>query len=270
MNKIEANISIFGIVFFAAVQYVFLAGVPSDLSPFAFQCITNFIGLLMALAFFFNELFRLEMSQVKQSAVLSLQLIGYNLFLMMGSQSFPPAVVSSIVSGYFIFILIFETVIKRKLPDKFSVISVFTVLTGLFLMMNADITPLFNAKIIYILLADIFVAIYIMTIGRYASSSNPAILAMGQMFFSCIFTLILWIGEAIFTGVTFSLPTDKDFWVGVIYISFFIRFFYSIIQIYAQRYVSPLNISIIISSGLVITLLVSPLISPLSVLSLNP
>lgn len=123
---------------------------PADLSQFAFLCITNLVGFFMAFAFFFGELFRLDVIQIKQSAILSLELIGFNLFLMMGAQHIAPVVVSSIVSGYFIFILIFEIIFEHKFPDKFSVISVFTVLTGLFLMMNADMASLFNIYIFYI------------------------------------------------------------------------------------------------------------------------
>lgn len=52
MNKIEANIALFAVVFFAAVQYGFLAGVPADLSQFAFLCITNLVGFLWLLRFF--------------------------------------------------------------------------------------------------------------------------------------------------------------------------------------------------------------------------
>ncbi|MDY6432372.1 MAG: hypothetical protein SPK67_05940, partial [Synergistales bacterium] len=66
MNKIEANISLFAITFFASIQYVFLAGVPADLSHFAFMCITNLIGFLMTFAFFFGELFRLDAKQIIQ------------------------------------------------------------------------------------------------------------------------------------------------------------------------------------------------------------
>ena len=46
MNKIEANISLLAITFLATVQYIFLAGVPDDLSNFAFLSITNLISFL--------------------------------------------------------------------------------------------------------------------------------------------------------------------------------------------------------------------------------
>ena len=261
MNRLEANISLFVITFFAAVQYIFLAGVPEDLSNFAFLSVTNLIGFLMTLAFFFGELFRLDTRQVIQSAILSGELIGFNFFMLMGVNGVDPAVTSAVLSSYFVFILIFEAVLYHKKPEKISIFSVIFVLTGLFLMMNADIKSLINIKIFYFVIADIFFAIYVINVGSYAASSNPSILAMGQMFFCFVFSSILWTAEAVFTDVTFSLPVNKEFWVGVVYTSFFIRGLYGIIQIYAQRYVSPLNTSLIFSTEIVMAMLISPVLS---------
>jgi len=261
MNKIEANISLFAITFFASVQYIFLAGVPADLSHFAFLCITNLIGFFITLAFFFGELFRLDMKQIMQSAVLSIELIGFNLFMLMGVKSFTPAVTAAVLSSYFVFIFIFEAVLYRKMPAKMSFISVALVLAGLFFMIDADIKSLLKIEIIYFLISDACFAVYVMTVGSYARSSNPSVLAMGQMFFCFLFSLILWIFEIIFNYTDFSLPTNKDFWVGVIYTSFFIRGLYGIIQIYAQRYVSPLNTSLIFASEIVMAMLISPVLS---------
>ena len=263
MNKIEANISLFAITFFAAIQYIFLAYVPSDLSHFAFLCITNLIGFLLTLAFFFGELFRLDARQIFQSMILSGELIGFNFFMLVGVKGVEPAVTSAVLSAYFVFIFIFEAVIYRKKPALMSFISVLFVLIGLFFMMDANIKSLFNINILYLLICNIFFAIYVMSVGSFAASSNPSILAMGQMFFCFIFSLILWIGEAVFTSVPFKLPVNKEFWIGVVYISFFIRGLYGIIQIYAQRYVSPLNTSLIFSTEIVMTMLVSPLLASL-------
>ena len=54
MNKLEANISLLAITFFAAIQYVFLANIPADVSSFAFLAITNLIGFLFAAVFLFH------------------------------------------------------------------------------------------------------------------------------------------------------------------------------------------------------------------------
>ena len=261
MNKVEANISLFIITFFSAIQYVFLAGVPADMSRFAFMCITNLIGFSITLAFFFGELFRLDVSQIKQSAILSSELIAFNLFMLMGVGGVDAGVASAVLSSYFVFVLLFESVISRTKPNRVTVISVTTVLIGLFFMMNADAASLMHIEILYLILADVAFAIYVMNVGSYAASSNPSILAMGQMFFCFVFSLVLWIGEAVFMRVPVKIPFDRDFWIGVIYISFFIRGLYGIIQIYAQRYVTPLNTSLIFSSEIVMAMLISPVLS---------
>ena len=61
--------------------------------------------------------------------------------------------------------------------------------------------------------------------------------------------------------LTAFVPLNPEFWGSVLYISFFIRGLYGIIQVYAQRYVSALNTSLIFSTEIIMTMAVSPLLS---------
>ena len=264
MSRLEANISLLIITFLSAIHYVFLAAVPESVSHFAFLSITNLVGFLIALAFFFGELFRLDKHQVIQSIYLAAELVAFNLFMLKGGQGTNPSVTSAVVSSYFVFVVIFTAVFQKIIPDKGTVSGVIIVLAGLFLMTDADIDGLINANIFYLLVADAAFAIYVITVGAYAEASNPSILAMGQMFFCFLFSLILWAGDAIFFGASFSLPSNPQFWGSVIYLGFFIRGLFGIVQIYAQRYVSPLNTSLIFSTEIVMTMAVSPLLAPIS------
>ena len=84
------------------------------------------------------------------------------------------------------------------------------------------------------------------------------------MFFSFLFSLGLWSAECKVQGVAMSLPTSAPaFWAGVIFISFFIRGLYGIVSIYAMRYVSALNTSLIFSSEVAMTMVMSPVLSAL-------
>lgn len=264
MSKLEANISLLIITFLSAIHYVFLTAVPESVSHFAFLSITNLVGFLIALAFFFGELFRLDKHQVIQSIYLAAELVAFNLFMLKGGQGTNPSVTSAVVSSYFVFVVIFTAVFQKIIPDKGTVSGVIIVLAGLFLMTDADIDGLINANIFYLLVADAAFAFYVMTVGAYAEASNPSILAMGQMFFCFLFSLILWAGDAVFFGASFSLPSNPQFWGSVIYLGFFIRGLFGIVQIYAQRYVSPLNTSLIFSTEIVMTMAVSPLLAPIS------
>ena len=149
---------------------------------------------------------------------------------------------------YFVFIVALSALLFRQRPNRANLWGSAVILLGLFLMMDADVMELWNRNILYLVIADGVFALYIITAGLYASSSNPSILAMGQTFFCFLFALAFWVGEALFDGVPFSLPVSLEFWGSVLFISFFIRGLYGAVQIYAQRYVTPLNASLI--SGL--------------------
>ena len=60
-----------------------------------------------------------------------------------------------------------------------------------------------------------------------------------------------------------TLPIDPAFWGSAVFIGFFIRGLYGVVQMYAQRYVSPLNTSLIFSSEIIITMVMSPVLARL-------
>lgn len=263
MNKTEANLSLFIITFFAAIQYVFLANVPESVSNFAFLAITNLIGFCIMLVLFWGELFRIDKSQILQSLILSAELFGFNLFVLLGTSGVGATVSACVLSAYFVFIPGISFVLYRKKPNRSNLIGIGVVLAGLFLIMNADLAGVLNIHILYLVAADIFVAVYIIMTGDFTAKSNPSILAMGQMFFNALFALAFWFGEAKLKNITMSLPSDAAFWWSVLFISLFIRGLYGIVQIYAQRYVNALNTSLIFSSEIVITMLMSPVLARL-------
>jgi drug/metabolite transporter (DMT)-like permease len=116
MNKLEANISLIIITFFAAIQYAFLSGVPDTVSHFSFLCITNLIGLAITLALFFSELFRVDKKQVFQSLTMSCLLFGFNIFLLLGTSGVGATVSACVLSAYFIFIPLFAFLLYRQKP----------------------------------------------------------------------------------------------------------------------------------------------------------
>ena len=261
MNKIEANISLLFITFISSAQNVFLIWIPDSIPHFVFICITNLLGFLMSLAFFFNELFRLDIKQVKQSMVLSAELIFFNLFLLLGVSGLGAVMTNILQSTMFVFIAVTAFLLYKQIPDRGTMLGIITVLSGLAVMTEGDLSHLWNWSAFFMTVSNICFAFYIVTISEYSSTSNPAIIAMGQMFFSFLFSLILWIIQAVTQGIAFTLPSDPKFWGSVIYISFFIRLLYSVVQMYAQRYTSPLNAALIFSTEIIITMAISPVLA---------
>ncbi|MBO5564269.1 MAG: DMT family transporter [Lachnospiraceae bacterium] len=261
MNKLTANFSLYTITFFSAIQYVFLANVPDSVSSFAFLSVTNFIGFFITLSVFSGELKRLDKEQVLQAFLLSLELIGFNIFLLLGSRETDATTTACVLSTYFVFIVLLLQLFFHERPDRYKRIGILVVFIGVFFMMDADIMSLFNRGVLFLVISDIFFAAYLLTVERYASSSNPSVIAMGQTFFNFLIATVCWGIEAALLHVPFALPKEPKFWGSVFFISFFIRGLYGIVQIYAQRYVSSLNVALIFSTEIIMTMLFSPILA---------
>ena len=238
-----------------------MAGVPDSVSDLSFMFITSLIGFFILFFVFFNELFRLDKSHIFQSFVLAMEIFAFNFFLLLGIDDVDTTVVSSILSSYFVFVPIIEYIIYKTLPQKNTIIAIIISLLGVFLINGLDINNFLDINVLFLVCADVAMALYVITTGSFAKTSNPAILSMGQLFFVTIFAFIGWNIEMQFNGSSFGLPKEPLFWGSVIFISFFIRGLYTVIQVYAQRYVSPINTSLIFASEIVMTLFLSSLIS---------
>ncbi len=239
---------------------MFLRGVPDNISTFEFLFLTSFIGFILLFFIFFGELFRVNKKHILQSFVLSVESFLFNMFLLLGSKGMDSTTVSSVVSSYFVFIPLIEYILFRTLPKPNIIISIIFVLIGIPLIVGFKLENFSNKAMFFLLLADIMIALNIITIGRFASGSNPAILAMGQLFFTSLISLFCWLVESKINNTAIMLPREPMFWGSVIFISFFIRGLYTVVQIYAQRYVSPVNAALIFSSEIIMTLLLSGLV----------
>lgn len=262
LNKLEANISLLAITFFSSIQYVFLANIPQSVSAFAFLAVTNLIGFLIALAFWARELYRITKKQVLHSFLLAGELFGFNVFLFWGSKGMDASVVSSTTMMYLVFVPIIMLIMRKHISRQ-SVIAVVVVMLGVFLTLGADPSKFANKNIIYLMLAAIMFALYIVTVDELCTKASPAILAMGQMMFGFVLAFLVWYCQARLKGQSLALPADSSFWSSVIFISLFIRGIYGVVQISAQRYVSTMNTSLIFSTEIVMTLVASPLLSRL-------
>ena len=261
MNKLEANVSLFIITFFAAIQYVFLKNIPDSISHFAYLSITNAVGFVLIFAVFFGELFRIDRTQVFQSLLLSVELFGYNIFMLLGTSGVDASVSACVLSAYFMFIPLFSFLVFKKKPEKNILTAIAVVLLGLLLFMDLKLSSLASMHVVYLWIADLFFAAYILTTEKLTAKSNPAVLAMGQLFFNFVFAYASWLIQSAFGKTSMDIPKDSAFWGSVLFISFFIRGMYGVVQIYAQRYVSAFNTSLIFSTEILMTMLMSPVLA---------
>lgn len=253
MNKLEANLVLLSVTFFWGVQYIFLKNVPEEVSSFAFLAVTNGIGFVLVLAAFFGELLKITWKLVLKSLILAVLLFCFNIFLTMGSKLEEASTTSFLAAAYIVFIPVIMRALGKPI-SKSSLLGLSAVLLGIFLAAGVSFRGQ-GAGWVLLIAADVFFAVYMVAVEQMAGDCNPVLLSIGQMFFGMLFGLAGWLAGSPETFL--KLPADKNFWSSVLVIAVFIRGFTTVMQVYAQRYVTALNASLIFSLEIVFTLCTS-------------
>ncbi len=264
MNKIEARSLLVLITFFASIQYVFIGAVGDDYSPFGFLSITNLTGFVMMFIIFagtvVSEFYRIRKEDILHGLILSLELTGFNTFTLLGVAGAGVTVSACVLSSYFVFIPIIMFVTKREKPKLNIVAASLMAVVGLGMVGGFSFENFFDPHTLALLAADICFALYTVSVGKYSTEASPTFLVMGQLLFCFLITSVLWVGEAFVTGRPFELPSSPAFIVCVFYVGIFLKGVYSIAQVHSQRFISPIETSLIFSTEIIMTMLVSPLL----------
>lgn len=250
------------ITFLSAIQYVFLQNVPDTVSTFFFIFVTNLIGLVLLGATQLKKLRTISRETMKKGFIFGMELTGFNFFLLIGSRSLDPVIISSVVSMYFMFIPPMLILLKRKV-NFFSGIAIMVAIIALILMFGADTEALFASRdILYLLLADIFFAAYIVSVSILGEDEDSMQLTLAQLVAAMVLALGCWGVELLVgRGGVAAFITDPRFWVSACFIGVFIRAVYGLLQITCQKYVPAINASLIFASEIMITLVFDPILS---------
>lgn len=260
MSKLEANLVLLSVTFFWGIQYIFLGNIPDDISTFAFMALTNGIGFVILAVVFFDELRKLTRKIIKNGLLLAVLLFGANLLITAGSRSLDASTASFFAAANIVFVPVFMLFFGKKVSAH-NLVGIVIVLLGLLFATGARLDGI-GYGVLVIAVADVLSAAYIVVLGQVIGSINPILTSLCQMFFGTLFGLAGWLIAQ--PETLFSLPSDIQFWSSVLVIAVFVRGFTTVMQVYAQRYVSALNASLLFSFEIVFTLL-SSLFLPLMI-----
>jgi len=255
MNRLESNIVLLSVSFLWGIQYIFMKDVKNEISTFAFLTLTCGIGFFILVVPFWYKLNSLTIKICFQSLILALLLVGFNILLFESLQLLEASFVSFVVNAaYLIFIMLFTFILKGSIT-KSNCFGVLVVIGGL-----ALITGRIESFESWFGFAEVVVAaalfsLHVLLVDKIAKNVDPLLLSIGQMFFCTIFCFLGWF---ILCPETFcQINMSGHFWSNVLLIAIFIRGYTTIAQIYAQRFVLPIDASLIFSLEIVFTLVTS-------------
>lgn len=267
MNRLEARSLLVLITFFASIQYVFIGAVTDEYSPFGFLCVTNLIGFVIMLVLFagtiFADFYRITKKDIIHGLFLSLELTGFNTFTLIGVSGAGATVSACVLSSYFVFIPIITYIHKRTKPSRNIVTASVIAVIGLGMVAGFDPKGFFDLHTLALVAADICFALYTISVGKYSADSSPTFLAIGQLLWCFLITLVLWGAESLVMGRSMTLPDGPSFIICLFYVGIFLKGIYTIAQVNSQRFISPIETSLIFSTEIIMTMLLSPILGKL-------
>ena len=98
---------------------------------------------------------------------------------------------SFIASLTIVFVPLFMLLLKH-MPTKNNVLGIVVILSGLVLTSGVYAGNALEAGAIYMVIACIFMALYIIIVDSFTKQFDPLLLGMGQMFFTTLLAFALW------------------------------------------------------------------------------
>jgi len=257
MTKTETNIVLFSITLCWASSYVFMKNLPSSMSSFAYLTITSGIASVIFAIVFFKRLKKFDKPLILRSMITSIILSITLVFEQKGVATIP-ASQASFVASLTIVIVPVLLLFFRKKPSKNNILGIILILCGLAFTSGIRLGEPLDIGVSYMLAACLTTSIYTIAIDRFTKDSDPLLLGIGQMFFSAIFGMILWMIEdpMTFANIAFSRIVIANIFL----LAFFAKAYAYIMLMYSQKYANPINVTVIAATEPIITLLLASLI----------
>ncbi len=140
-----------------------------------------------------------------------------------------------------IIVPILESILRRRLPNKSIMLSIFLAVIGLYLLIVKDTFTLDKGSM-YCLIAALFYAVYIIVFDRIAKNEDTLLISIIQLGVASLLGVLLMICIE-----TPALPETPVQWGAIICLGLICSAYGFIVQPIAQRYASPEKIGLIFS-----------------------
>jgi drug/metabolite transporter (DMT)-like permease len=140
-----------------------------------------------------------------------------------------------------IIVPILESILRRRLPNKSIMLSIFLAVIGLYLLTVKDTFTLDKGSM-YCLIAALFYAIYIIAFDRIAKNEDTLLISIIQLGVASLLGVLLMLCVE-----TPALPETPVQWGAIICLGLICSAYGFVVQPIAQRYTSPEKIGLIFS-----------------------
>ncbi|MBR1471084.1 MAG: DMT family transporter [Lachnospiraceae bacterium] len=254
MRKFENNIVIFSVMLCWASAYVFIKGLPEELTDFGYLALMNGIAALILVLLFLPRLAKLTKQTLIHSIVLGLLMTLVLLFEKEGIDRLAPAS-ASVLTSLDIVIVPVVMMFLLKMPTRSQIIAIVLILTGVLITNGVDPDEFPVAGTLFMLGDCICMSFYNVVSNRYTQEDDPILLAVVQLVVMAIVSMVIWNLES--PGQIFMLEYDRSFLSSLFVLAIFTKAFAYIMLMFGEKYGDPVDVVLIFALEPVITLILS-------------
>ena len=257
MTKTESNIVLLSITLCWASSYIFIKNIPSTVSVFGYMTMTAGIASVILAIVFYKKIMQFSRQSLVHALILAAILCCNSVLEKLGLSSIPASSAAFVASLNVVFVPILLLLFRRKISID-NVAGIILILVGVTLTSGIKPGESFNQGFIIMMLATFCMSVYIIVLDNFAKKNDPLMLGMGQMFFTFIIAFGLWFFED--PSTFFSINYTNSLLANIFLLAFFSKAYAYIMLVYAQKYASPISVTVIAATEPVITMVLALLI----------
>ncbi|MBQ9616370.1 MAG: DMT family transporter [Selenomonadaceae bacterium] len=256
MRTFESSIIIFSVMLCWASAYVFIKGLPEDLSPFGYLALMNgMAAAIMVLCFFSRLKERLNRNNAVRGGILGFLGLVVLLFEKAGIERLTPSAASVLASLGIVVVPLFVLLFYHRFPTRQQVAAILLILVGVLVTNGVSPEDFPIVGSLFMLGDCIVMSLYTVIANRFSRQSDPVLLAVNQTVFMALVAFAAWFVEN--PRMFLDLEFTRSFLSSLFMLAIFTKAFAYIMLMYGQRYADPINVVMIFALEPVVTLLMS-------------
>lgn len=257
MSRTENNILLFSVTVCWAASHVFLKSLPSDLSTYAYLTMTCGIAAVLMTVVFFKKMIKTKFAAFLKSAILAGLLFLILLFEKIGIGTVASSTASVLISASIIIVPVM-LIIMKKMPTKNNLLGAIVIMAGIVITSGFSVENMLSRGALFLLLTAVVYSVYTIIANKITKEEDPLIISAWQMWVTALLGFIMWFIEEPTTFA--SLEYTNEMLSSIFMLAFFGKAYAYAALMYAQKYSTPINVTIMASTEPIVTLVLAVLI----------
>ncbi len=255
MKKHESSLVVLSVMLCWASAYVFIKGLPPELSDFGYLALMNGIAALILIVIFARRFRFLNKSNIRHGIVLGLLMMLVLMFEKAGVDRLKASSASMLTSLDILIVPTLMLIIYRRRPPKKQMAAIAFILAGVICTNGFSLKDFPIVGTLFMLGDCVCMSIYTIVANKYCKKDDAILLAVNQIVVMAVAGMILWNIEE--PGMVFKLHYTPSLASSLFVLALFTKAYSYIILMYGQAYADPVDVVIIFALEPVATMLLA-------------